>query len=42
MSSAHRELILEGKCDEAPWQKIKQYIYQLAECIQLKQVQAGD
>ena len=36
----HRELILEGKRDKAPGQKIKQYIYQLAECIQLKPVQA--
>jgi len=34
----HRELILDGKCDKAPGQKIKQYIYQLAECIELKPV----
>ena len=36
----HRELILEGKCDIAPGHKNKQYICQLAECIQLKPVQA--
>ena len=36
----HRELILKGKFDKAPGQKIKQYIYQLAERIQLKPVQA--
>ena len=41
ISLAHRKLILEGKCDKAPGQKIKQYIFQLiAECIQLKSVQA--
>ena len=32
MNGKHRE----GKCNKAPGQKIKQYIYQLAECIQLK------
>ena len=36
----HRELKLEGKCEKTPGQKIKQYIYHLAECIQLKPVQA--
>ena len=36
----HRELILEGKWDKAAGKKIKQYIYQLAECMQLKPVQA--
>ena len=36
----HRELILEGKCDIAPGHKNKQYIYKLADCIQLKPVQA--
>ena len=40
MGLNHRELLLEGKCDEAAGQKIKQCIYQLAECIQLKPVQA--
>ena len=40
MQRIHRELILQGKCDKAPGQKNKQYIYQLAECIQLKPVQA--
>ena len=41
-SKNHRELVLEGKCDIASGQKIKQYIYQLAECIQLKPVQATE
>ena len=36
----HRELILKGKCDIAPGHKNKQFICQLAECIQLKPVQA--
>ena len=36
----HRELILEGKCDKTPGQKIKQYIYLQVECIQLRPVQA--
>ena len=36
----HRGLILEGNCDKAPGQNIKQYIYQLAEYIQLKPAQA--
>ena len=36
----HRELILEEKCDIAPGHKNKQYICQLAECIQLSPVQA--
>ena len=40
MCHHHRELILDGKCDKAPVQKIKQFIYQLAEYIQLKPVQA--
>ena len=40
MHSRHRDLILKGKCDKAPWPKIKQFIYQLTECIQLKPVQA--
>ena len=40
MTKTHRELILEEKYDEAPGQKIKQYILELAECIQLKPVQA--
>ena len=35
----HSKLILEGKCDRAPGQKIRQYVYQLAECIQMKPVQ---
>ena len=40
MGLGQRELILGGKCDKAPGQKYKQYIYQLAEYIQLKPVQA--
>ena len=28
---SHRKLILEGNCDKAPGQIIKQYIYELAE-----------
>ena len=37
--SLHRELILEERCGKSPGQKIEQYIYQLAESIQLKPVQ---
>ena len=37
----HRELILEGKCENTPGRKKnKQNIFQLPECIQLKPVQA--
>ena len=36
----HRKLILEGKCEKAPGQKINHYNYLLAECIGLRPVQA--
>ena len=42
MGSIHRKLLQEGKCDEDPEQKIEQFIHLLAECIQLKPVQATE
>ena len=40
IKSLRKERILYGKCDKAPGQKVKQYIYQLSEYIQLKPAQA--